>query len=335
MKYALIYGIKDIRIEEKPIPQKSPDRVLVKIIACGICGTDVHIYNGKMPIKFPYSPGHEFSGVIHSVGESIKNLEVGDRVVVDPNYNCESCYYCRIGYPNLCENLKTTKVKSNGGFAEYVAVPEKIVYKIPSDVSFEEATLIEPLSCSIHVIEESNIKFGDIVLIIGGGTMGLILLQLVKQKGAKLIILSEPLEFKRELALKLGADIVIDPINENLVSSVKRVSRHGANVIIEGIGLPETIEESFKILPRKGTLILPGLCPENKKINISPYQITKDEITIKGTFLNPFSFSRAIDKISTITATPLITNIYTLNNIKEAIEEAAKGDQIKIIIKPD
>lgn len=335
MKYALIDGIKDIRIEEKPIPQKSPDRVLVKIIACGICGTDVHIYNGKMPTKFPYSPGHEFSGVIHSVGESIKNLEVGDRVVVDPNYNCESCYYCRIGYPNLCENLKTTKVKSNGGFAEYVSVPEKIVYKIPDDVSFEEATLIEPLSCSIHVIEESGIKFGDIVLIIGGGAMGLILLQLVKQKGAKLIILSEPLEFKRELALKLGADIVIDPMNENLVSSVKRVSKYGANVIIEGVGLPETIEESFKILAKKGTLILPGLCPENKKINISPYQITKDEITIKGTFLNPFSFSRAIDKISTITTTPLITNIYTLDNIKEAIEEAAKGDQIKIIIKPD
>ena len=333
MKYALLHGVKDIRIEEKLIPEISPDKVLIKIIACGICGTDVLIYNGRMPTKFPYSPGHEFSGVIESIGENIKHVNVGDRVVVDPNHNCESCYYCRLGYPNLCENLKTIKVKSNGGFAEYISVPEKIVHKIPDDISFEEATLIEPLSCSIHVIEEANIKFGDVVVIIGGGAMGLLMLQLVKQKGAKLIILSEPIEFKRELALRLGADIVVDPINENLVSIVKKVSKYGANVIIEGIGLPRVIEESLKILARKGVLVLPGLCSENKKVNISPYQITRDEIIIKGTFLNPFSFSKAVDQISEITTTPLITGSYNLDNIKKAIEEAEKGNQIKVIIK--
>lgn len=335
MKYALLHGVKDIRIEEKPIPKTAPDRVLIKIIACGICGTDILIYNGSMSTKFPYSPGHECSGVVKSIGENIKHLKVGDRVVVDPNHNCGFCYYCRLGYPHLCENLKKIKVKSNGGFAEYISVPEKIVYKIPDNISFEEATLIEPLSCSIHIIEEANIKFGDFIVIIGGGAMGLLMLQLVKQKGAKITILSEPVKFKRELALRLGADIVVDPMNENLVSSVRKTSKYGANVIIEGIGLPRVIEESLKILARKGILVLPGLCLENKKVNIFPYQITRDEITIKGTFLNPFSFSKAIGQISEITTGPLITGIYDLGNIKKAVEEVEKGNQIKVIIKPN
>ena len=262
-------------------------------------------------------------------------MKVGDRVSVDPNHNCGFCYYCRLGYPNLCENLKAIKVKSNGGFAEYISVPEKIVYKIPDDVSFEEATLIEPLSCSIYIIEEANIKFGDVVLIIGGGAMGLLLLQLARQKGAKTIILSEPVKLKRELGLKLGADIVIDPINEKLVPAVKRVSKHGANVVIEGIGFPTTIEESLKIVSDKGMLILAGLCSEDKTVNISPYQLTKREITIKGTFLNSFSFLKAVDTITEIITAPLITSSYNLDNIKEAMEEAGKGNEIKIIIKPD
>ena len=335
MKYAVLHGIRDLRIEEKPIPETMSDRVLIRVFACGICGTDVLIYNGKIPARFPYSPGHECSGVVQSVGEKIKHIKVGDRVAVDPNHNCEFCYYCRRGYPHLCENLKTIKVKSNGGFAEYISVPEKIVHKIPDDISFEEAGLIETLSCSIHVIEEANIRFGDVVVIIGGGAMGLILLQLVRQKGAELIILSEPVEFKRKLALELGTDIVVDPVKENLVSSVRRASKHGANVVIEGIGLPETIEQSLGMLARKGTLVLPGLCPEDKTVNISPYQITRDEITIKGTFLNPLSFARAVDQISKIATAPLITSSYPLKKIKEAVEEAEKENQIKIIIKPN
>lgn len=335
MKYAVLHGIRDLRIEEKPIPETMSDRVLIRVFACGICGTDVLIYNGKIPARFPYSPGHECSGVVQSVGEKIKHIKVGDRVAVDPNHNCEFCYYCRRGYPHLCENLKTIKVKSNGGFAEYISVPEKIVHKIPDDISFEEAGLIETLSCSIHVIEEANIRFGDVVVIIGGGAMGLILLQLVRQKGAELIILSEPVEFKRKLALELGTDIVVDPVKGNLVSSVRRASKHGANVVIEGIGLPETIEQSLGMLARKGTLVLPGLCPEDKTVNISPYQITRDEITIKGTFLNPLSFARAVDQISKIATAPLITSSYPLKKIKEAVEEAEKENQIKIIIKPN
>ncbi|HIE44043.1 MAG TPA: hypothetical protein EYP78_04525 [Candidatus Omnitrophica bacterium] len=109
MKYVMLYGVKDLRIEEKPIPEIVPDRVLIKIFACGICGTDVHVYNGSIPKKFPYSPGHECSGVVEGVGENVKHIKVGGRVAIDPNHNCGFCYYCSCGYPNLCDNLKRTK----------------------------------------------------------------------------------------------------------------------------------------------------------------------------------------------------------------------------------
>ena len=334
MQYALLHGVRDLRIEKKSIPKINSNQVLIKISACGICGTDVLIYNGRIITEIPYSPGHEFSGIVQSIGKNIQHLNVGDRVTVDPNCSCGFCYHCRRGNVNICENLKKIKSKSNGGFAEYVSVPGNITYKIPDTISFEEATLIEPLSCCIHIIEEANIKFGDFVVIIGGGTMGLILLQLARQKGAGIIILSEPMEFKRELALKLGADFVINPTNESLFSFIKKINRSGANVVIEGIGLTETIKESIEVLNRKGTLVLAGLCSEDKTAIFSPCYIIKNEITIKGTFLNPFSFAKAIEQFSKIITSPLITRIYYLSDINHAMEEAEKSNQIKIIIKP-
>ena len=334
MKYALLRQVKDIRIEEKPVPEAAGNKVLVKIFACGICGTDILIYNGRIPVHFPYSPGHELSGVVESIGEDVKHVRVGDHVAVDPNHSCEFCHYCRLGYPHLCENLKTIKAKSNGGFAEYILVPEKIVYKIPDNISFEDAGLLETLSCCIHIIEETGIRAGDIVVIIGGGAMGLLILQLARQKGAGLVILSEPVEFKRKLALKLGADIVVDPAREDPVLCVKRLSRYGANAVIEGVGLSATIEQAFAMLDKKGTLILAGLCPEYEKVNVSPYQVTRNEITVKGAFLNPFSFARAVSQISKIDRTDLITGRYPLDAIVEAIAEAQKGNHVKVVIKP-
>ncbi|MCK5156489.1 MAG: zinc-dependent alcohol dehydrogenase family protein [Spirochaetales bacterium] len=335
MKYALLHGMRDLRIEEKPVPEITPDRIIIKIFSCGICGTDVLIYNGKIPHSFPYSPGHECSGIVTDVGKNITHIKSGDRVAVDPNYSCGFCYYCRHGYPNLCENQKKIKVKSNGGFAEYISVPETLVYKIPDDVSFGQAALIETLSCCIHIIEEADIKVSDTVVIIGGGAMGLILLQLARKKGAAGIILSEPVESKRQIALKLGADIAIDPTRQDLASVVRSMSKQGANVVIEGLGLPDTIEESLTLLAKKGRLILPGFRLEERKIHISPYFLTTNEITIKGVFLNPFSFSKAVDQVSNLECDLIITGNYPLEQINEAMKEAEKGNQIKLIIKPN
>ena len=335
MKYAVLYGPRDLRLDEKPVPDIKPGRVLVKIAACGICGTDAHIYTGKIPVKLPYSPGHECAGTVHEAGAGVLGVKSGDRVAIDPNHDCGFCYYCRRGYPHLCENQKTLKVKSNGGFAEYIMVPEKLVHKIPDHVSFQEAALIETLSCCIHIIAEAGIRTGDTVAIMGGGAMGLMLVQLARQKGAGQIVVSEPVEFKRKLVVELGADRGVDPLNEDLPATVRQMNPYGANVVIEGVGLPAAIEQAFNMLARRGTLVLAGLCPENKTVPVCPYRLTRDEINVKGAFLNPFSFARAIDCLGHIDKSKLITGTYPLSAVAEAMEAAQGGNHVKIVINPD
>jgi len=334
MKYAVLHGPLDLRLAEKPVPDVKPGHVLVKIAACGICGTDLLIYQGRTSVHYPYSSGHECVGVVARAGEEIFHLRPGDRVAIDPNYDCGFCYYCCRGYPHLCENQKTLKVKSNGGFAEYIALPARLAHKIPPDMPFEHAVLIESLSCAIHIMEETSIRMDDGVVIVGGGTMGLLLLQLAKMRGARAVVLSEPSEFKRQIALKLGADLVIDPRAENLADRCREYFEHGANVLIDGVGLPSLLEEVHTMLARKGTLVLTGLGPEDHKAAVYPFRLTKDEITIKGAFLNPFAFDRAIALASKLVLADLITGIYPLEKITEAFADALKSHHVKIAVRP-
>jgi 2-desacetyl-2-hydroxyethyl bacteriochlorophyllide A dehydrogenase len=337
MKYVVFEDVGKLEIKEKPVPKVEDDKVLIKVKMCGLCGTDSLIYLGLFPADFPYSPGHEYSGEVVDIGSRVKRIKVNDRVAVNPNCECEECYYCLKGLPHLCENLKRSGIKSNGGLAEYCLVSEKIVYPIPKNISFKEAALIEPLSCCLHVLDEANIQAGDTIAIIGGGTMGLISLELCKNAGAKKIVLSEPIEEKRNIAKKLGATEVSSPTKENLSSLVKNLSPHGADIVIDNVGRPETIKEAFKSLRRKGKLILPGLVLKESVLPISPFEITKNEIEIKGVFLNPNTFSRAIDVIAAkqINTRALITHEFALDDIAQALETARKGEAIKVVVKID
>jgi 2-desacetyl-2-hydroxyethyl bacteriochlorophyllide A dehydrogenase len=337
MRYVIFESANNLKTKKKPVPKVKDDKVLIKIKMCGLCGTDTLIYQGLFPVNFPYSPGHEYSGVVADIGKEVKQIKVGDRVVVNPNCNCGLCYYCRRGLSNLCENLKRSGIKSNGGFADYCLVPEKIAYPIPKSVSFKQAVLIEPLSCCLHAIDEANIRAGDIVAIIGGGTMGLISLELCRNAGVKKIILSEPIEKKKKLAKKLGASTVCSPLKGNLSSTVKSLSPRGADVIIDNVGRPDTIKEAFRSLRRKGRLILSGLVLQKFDLPISPFEITKNEIEIKGAFLNPGTFVRAIKAIKTkkIKAQSLITHEFPLGDINKAFETAKKEEAIKVVVKID
>ncbi|MDO8685908.1 MAG: alcohol dehydrogenase catalytic domain-containing protein, partial [Clostridiales bacterium] len=332
MKYAVIPQAGVVKIEEKPIPPVEEDRVLIKIKMCGICGTDTLIHRGVIHVNYPYSPGHEYSGVVEAVGGKVNGIKIGDRVVVNPNHACGLCYYCRRGLPNHCENLKMPGIKSNGGFAEYVSVPEKIVYRIPGSISFEQATLIEPVSCVLHMIDEADIRMGDLVVIIGGGTMGLISLQLCRHYGARIIVLSEPAEYKRELAKQLGADIVCDPIKENLSSLIKELDGHGADVVLDNVGSSGAIFEGYKCLRKKGRLIISGLNSEKTEIPVPSQDIVKNELAVKGVFLNPDTFSRTLSLMES-RVFPwglLLTHEFPLCEIDKAFAVASEGQAIKV-----
>jgi len=337
MKYVIFPEAGKLKIAEKPIPVVEDDGILVKVKACGLCGTDMLIYKGKFPVTFPYSPGHEYSGVVVDIGKKVKRIKAGDRVVIDPNCDCGYCYYCRRGFPHLCRNLKLPGVKSNGGFAEYCLVPEKIVYGLPDSISFEEATLVEPLSCCLHAVEQANIKNADTVAVIGGGTMGLISLMLCLNAGTGKVVLSEPVEHRRNLARMLGATEVCNPAKDDFVSMVKDINGYGADVVIENVGLPETIEDAFNAVGKKGRIVLSGMAAQDIKVPVSPFEIAKNEIEIKGTFLNPFTFSRAVAIIEArqIETKPLITHELPLNKITKAIEIYERAEAIKIVIRTE
>jgi len=233
MKVALFEKAHHLKVTEKPIRRLQPDEYLVKVMACGICGTDVHIMEGTSRSTPPVVLGHEYAGVVEDGG--VKDL-IGKHVAVDPNISCGMCYYCRRGLVHLCLKLRAYGVDIDGGMAEYCIVHEKQLYVIPEEMQHEVSAFIEPVSCAVHGIDLAEIKAGDTVIIIGGGTVGLIMIQLAKNAGAARTIVIEPLEHKRRIAQQLGADIILNPSEVNLQSAVGDLTSVGADVVIECVG---------------------------------------------------------------------------------------------------
>lgn len=327
MKGAVFRAPGNFELEELPDPQVKTTEILIQVKACGICGTDEHIINGTAPASPPVVLGHEYAGVVTAVGKGTKKFKIGDRVAVDPNITCGKCEYCLAGKPNLCRNLKALGVNINGGFAEFSVLPAAQAYKLSASVSFEEAVLVEPLACCVHGIELIEIKRGETVFILGGGTIGLLMLQLTRLAGAGRIIVSEPVSFKRRLAKKLGADQVVDPAKDNLPLRL-------AEVAIECAGAPMTVKQSFELVKHGGRILLFGLVSSQAEVSIRPAEIVKRELTVKGSVLNPYTHHRALELISKkqVKVLPLITNRFPLTKIKEAFRTHKDKSVVKVLI---
>lgn len=339
MKAAVFYNEKNLKIEsiDKPMPKK--DEVLIKVMACGICGTDVHIYNGDegaaaTPEKTVL--GHEFSGIVEAVGENVRDIKVGDRVCVDPNKLCGECYYCKSGLAHFCENMIGIGTTVNGGFAEYCAVPQTQAYKIADTTTYEMAAMTEPVACCVHGIDMCNISCGDTVAVIGGGMIGMIMLQLAKISGAGRLIMIEPIEEKRIQAKRLGADLCINPLTEDvkqvlLENGVTRIS-----TVIECVGRTSTMEQAIAIAGKNSTVMMFGLTAPNDTISIKPFDIFKKEIVLKASFINPYTQKRALELIDNkkIDVSSMIYDVEALEKLPEILgsrELLAKG---KYIINP-
>lgn len=281
-------------IAEKELRKPASDELIIKINSYGVCGTDFHIFRGEAFAKNNTILGHEFSGTIVDRNNHYE-YENGDSVVIDPNIFCGKCYYCRSGKVNFCENHKALGVTLDGGFAEYAIVPASQVYKIPSNIPLDIASFAEPLSCCLRGIDRREIKTGESVIILGGGPIGLLMLQLVKLRGASKVILIEPNEFRRQLAYKLGADYTFEPDEQNLKSNIFDLTNGGADCVIECVGNSQVVSNSLELVKRGGKIILFGVHSLNSKVNIDLNKFFLYELTIKSSFLNPFTFSRSIE----------------------------------------
>jgi len=340
MKAAVLYGVRDLRLEDVPKPEISDNEVLIRVNASGICGTDIHIYRGEWKTNTPIILGHEFSGVIADVGREVKGLNIGDPVVAEPNIPCGSCYFCRMSERNyFCENLEATGVTVNGAFAEYVKIVASNVYRLPKRYNLDEAALIEPLACCVRGIDQAEIKAGDTVAIIGAGPVGLILLQLALQSGASMVIQTDMEDSRLSLAKELGADHTINVTKEDPIESIKELTDgYGVDVAIEAVGKPEAITQAMRATRRGGKLVIFGVSPEDAVWKVRPFELYDKELTIKTSYRSPYTFQRAV-KIAVsgrVRLKPLISHVFKLDDIHRAFEVAEKRLEgaVKVLVKP-
>lgn len=338
MKSAVFYEKGIIKLENKEKDVLRSNEVMIEVKACGICGTDVHIFagaKGSADITNPTVLGHEYSGIITEVGSDVRNFKVGDRVCVDPNCYCGTCKPCRNGLTHYCENMVIYGITVDGGFKEFCAVNEKAVYKLGDNTSYEAGAMVEPLGCCLHGIDMCNIKHGDNVAIIGGGMIGLIMLQLAKLAGATNLIMIEPVDAKCKIATTMGADLCIDPINENIKEVLKN-NNIELNCVIECVGKTNTIETAIDICGNKGLVMMFGLTGPDDEIAVKPFEVFKKELTLKSSFINPCTQQRALDLIDSkrIDVTSMIYDIISLKELESVLSDPSKRSLGKYLVNP-
>lgn len=327
-------------VREMEFPPLGPYDVLVQNKACGVCGTDVHIYHGEAgsaEVTPPVVLGHEFSGIVSQVGEKVTLVKPGDHVAMDPNMYCGECMPCRMGKKQNCEHLFALGVNVNGGFAEYSICPESQCFKIKDEIDFREAAMTEPLACVIHGIDLANIKPGQTVLVIGGGAIGLLMVQMAKISGAATVILSEPIEMRRKIGLEVGADAVIDPIHEDVSEKIREIcSREGADVVIECVGKPFAAEQAFKAAGFNGNIVLFSVPTVDATIPLPLFDMYKKELHVCGSMINPDTHQRAVNLINSgkLELKKIITHQYDLEHLDEAIHMQMSSESIKVVVCP-
>ncbi len=337
MKVALFEKPHSLTVRSTPLRTLMPNEVLLKVKACGVCGTDVHIVEGTSRSSPPVVLGHEFTGIVEDVGIAVHGITAGQRAAVDPNISCGVCYYCRRGLVHLCANLKALGVDHDGGMAEYCFVPSQQIHLLPDGMLMEAAAFVEPVSCAIHGIDRANIRAGDTVVIIGGGTIGLIMLQLAKNAGASRTIVVEPLQHKRRIAVELGADAVVNPTESDTKSAVMDITHVGADVVIECAGKPQTAQLALELVRRGGTVEFFGVSPIGEKIQVEPNQVYFKELTIVGSYVNPNTFSRSIALLNAgrVRIDRFQIDRFPLDGVNDALAFQREGKTLKSIIEPN
>ena len=332
MKAVVIEKPNEVSVKEVADPTPAADQALIKVEACGICGTDIHVIRGEFaPTRYPIIPGHEFCGEVVAVGREVRNLKVGDFVAVDPSLFDGTCRQCRMGRFNLCEHWNGIGVGSaNGACAELVAVPAVNAFRLPADMPRSWGALVEPLSCAVHGLDQVGIRAADDYLIYGAGTMGLLLGQLVKDSGAERLDIVDTNPKRHALAKRLAADRVA-------ASAAELDKPDGWDVVIDATGAVPAIEDGIRRVARGGTFLMFGVANADAKATISPFRVYNDEIKIIGSMAVLHSFERALALLAkgVIDSEAMITDRFSLDDYSKAIEAFLSGRGLKVQVTPN
>ncbi|CAM2948039.1 MULTISPECIES: zinc-dependent alcohol dehydrogenase family protein [Streptomyces] len=329
MKAALVESVGKVSLAEVPDPTPGPREVVVKVAACGLCGTDLHILEGEFAPSLPLVPGHEFAGEVVALGSEVTELAEGDRVAVDPSLYCYECRYCRTGHNNMCEKWAAIGVTRSGGAAEYAVAPVANCVRLPEHVRTQDAALIEPLSCAVRGYDVLKSQLGSHVLIYGSGTMGLMMLELAKRTGAASVDIVDLNPDRLATARTLGCSAAAAGADE--------LDRPGGwDLVVDATGNAAAIQDGLGRVAKAGTFLQFGVADYATRATIDPYRIYNQEITITGSMAVLHSYERAAELFAGGILDPevFISDRLPLASYPEALDRFAAGKGRKIVVVP-
>jgi L-iditol 2-dehydrogenase len=343
MKALLLSEYKRLAVADMPEPVPGPGDVLVQVAACGICGSDVHGYDGSSGRRIPpVVMGHEAAGVVAGVGSGVRGFAKGDRVTFDSTVYCGVCDFCRRGEMNLCDNRQVVGVSCNefkraGAFAEYVTVPERIVYALPAELKFAEAAMLEAVSVALHAVSVSEVRGGETALVIGAGMIGLLVLQAARAAGCSRIFVADVDATRLKLAKDLGADETVLASGDDLMRDVSRLTgERGVDLVLEAVGRDETVNAAIDCVRKGGTVTLVGnIAP---KVSLPLQRVVTRQIRLQGSCASAGEYPQAMELIANgkIKVEPLITAVAPLSDGPEWFARlyAREPNLMKIVLDP-
>ena len=317
MKAIVLHGKREVRVSDFPVKEVGAGDVKIAVAYCGICGTDLHKVEGKAgsrPVTYPVPLGHEISGYVEEVGSDVSGFKVGDAVTVDPNWSCGKCYYCKEGKPSFCENARGV-VK---GMAEYVVAPAENVYPLPENMDMKLAALAEPLACCLRGADLLDVSLGETVALIGFGSIGMMMFQLLKYRGASNIIVVETNMEKKAIAEDMGATAFVSPLDADAMAEVKK--KYHMSRVIECVGNSAAQKTAIDLADKGATVVLFGVSSAEDKLSLSVYDAFLKELTIKTSYVNPHTTGRAI----ALLASGLIDTKHIFAKVMEPEEAVAE-----------
>lgn len=333
----VVTAVEAMELREEPTPEPAPGEVRVRATYIGVCGSDTHAYHGRHPfIPIPYLPGHEATGVVEALGDGVHGVEIGARVVVEPTLPCWECKPCRNGHENLCENLQFFGCGyPHGGMADAFVIRADRLHGIPDNLSDLDAALIEPLSTPVHAARLSGPLSGRTVAILGAGTIGLLMLAVARWSGAARVVVTDPLPAKREAALRLGADAVVDAAAPEVAARVRAALGESADVVFDCVAVKATTLAAVDMALKGGTVVIVGVPATDFEL---PVRIIQDQqIRIQGsaTYV-PQDYATAIEMIQAgaVRSDDYITGEYPLEQAAQAFDASTSGEHIKVLIRP-
>ena len=332
MKAARLHGPRDLRVERSSTPSAAPHEVLVRVGVAGLCGTDHRIWTGDRPVAYPRVMGHEFVGRVEAVGEGVTRVGVGDRVAVEPNYSCGTCPLCREGNRNLCLSRTAIGIDVDGCLAELVRVPARCCWPAPAQAADEDLMLTEPLAVVVRAVARSGARAGETAAVVGGGTLGLLALQVLRARGARVLCIGRSGR-RFELARQLGAEAVHATSQGPLRPVAERFSgREGVDCVVETAGTPEAVNHALDLVRPGGRIVLTGLPHEATPVTF--FTVVRREVTITGSMIYQDEFAEAMQLVAAgqVRTAPLITHRFPLDEIARAFAVHEEPMAIKVAV---